>query len=155
MDEHIKTLDKALDERIRSTPVWKEKEDLLPGIPGIGRVVCRTLLAALPELGTASKRRIAALVGLAPMADDSGQRKGARRIVGGRREVRSVLYMAALSASQHNPILKALSERLKAAGKRPKVVLVAVAHKLLVIANAIISSGKPCDPTLVKVAYST
>lgn len=152
LDEHIEKLDKELDAKIRSTPAWKEKVDLLRGVPGIGPVVSRTLLAALPELGTVPNRRVAALAGLAPMADDSGKHRGARRIQGGRREVRCALYMAALSARRHNPVLKAFAERLTASGKKPKVVLVAVAHKLLVIANAIIRSGKPWDETLVPAA---
>jgi transposase len=146
LDEHIDRIDRELDQRIRSSPAWREKDDLLAGVPGIGPVLRRTLLAGLPELGQVSGRRIAALVGLAPMADDSGQRTGARRIVGGRRQVRAVLYMAALSARRYNPVLKALADRLTAAGKKPKVVLVAVARKLLVIANALISSRTPWDP---------
>lgn len=149
LDEHIGRIDRELDERIRSSPAWREKDDLLSGVPGIGPVLRRTLLAGLPELGQVSGRRIAALVGLAPMADDSGQRVGVRRIVGGRRQVRDVLYMAALSARRYNPVLKALADRLVAAGKKPKVVLVAVARKLLVIANALISSGTPWDPEKV------
>jgi transposase len=149
LDQHIKELDQELEARIRSTPAWKEKDDLLRGVPAIGRVVSCTLLAALPELGQVSNRRVAALVGLAPIPDDSGTYKGPRRIRGGRREIRRVLYMAALTAARHNPILKALADRLTAAGKKPKVVAVAVAHKLLVIANAIIRSGKPWDPTIV------
>lgn len=148
LDNHIKALDEDLEKKIRSTPAWKEKDDLLRGVPGIGPVLSRTLLAALPELGTVSKRRISALVGLAPLADESGQYQGLRRIRGGRSEVRSVLSMAALSARQHNPTLKALAERLKAAGKRPKVVLIAVAHKLLVIANAILRSKTPWTPNI-------
>jgi transposase len=152
LEEHIKEIDRELDERIRSSPVWCVKSDLLRGIPGIGPVVSRTLLAGLPELGTVSHRRIAALVGLAPMADDSGQQRGVRHIVGGRRQVRSVLYMAALAARRYNPVLRAVWERLTAAGKRPKVVLVAIARKLLVIANAILRSGKPWNPKAATIA---
>jgi transposase len=155
LQEHIEEIDRELDERIRSSPVWCPKDDLLRGIPGIGPVLSRTLLAGLPELGTVSHRRIAALVGLAPMADDSGQHRGVRRIVGGRRQVRSVLYMAALSARRFNPVLRALADRLTAAGKRPKVVLVAVARKLLVIANAILRSGTPWDPKAATLAAGT
>lgn len=152
LDEHIGRIDGELDERIRSSPAWREKDDLLRGIPGIGPVLSRTLLAGLPELGREGHRRVAALVGLAPLADDSGQHRGARRISGGRGQVRSVLYMAALSARRHNPTLRALADRLTAAGKRPKVVLVAVARKLLVIANAILRSGKPWDPKFAAAA---
>jgi transposase len=152
LEEHIKALDEDLEEKIRTTPAWREKDDLLRGVPGIGPVLSRTLLAALPELGTVSKRRISAPVGLAPLADDSGQHKGPRRIRGGRVAVRNVLYMAALSARRCNPILKELADRLQASGKRPKVVLVAVAHKLLVIANAILRSKRPWTPDIANVA---
>ncbi len=146
LDRHIAAVDKELEDRIRSSPIWREKDDLLRSIKGIGPVVSRALLAAVPELGRLDRRRIAALVGLAPMADDSGQHRGARRIQGGRLYVRSVLYMAALAARRHNPALRAFGDRLAAAGKRPKVVVAAVARKLLVIANAILRSGRPWDP---------
>jgi transposase len=149
LDRHIAEVDQDLEERIRSSPIWREKEDLLRSIKGIGPVVSRTLLAAVPELGRLDRRRIAALVGLAPMADDSGQHRGVRRIQGGRSSVRSVLYMAALTARRYNPALRAFAERLAAAGKRPKVILAAVARKLLVIANAILRSGRPWDPNFV------
>lgn len=151
LDEHIDKLDKELGEKIRSTPAWKEKDDLLRGVPGIGPILSRTLLAALPELGTVSNRRIGALVGLAPLPEDSGQYKGPRRIRGGRREVRNVLYMAALAARRFNPSLKMFADRLEALGKKPKVILVAVAHKLLIIANAIVRSGRPWDENLIPV----
>lgn len=148
LDEHIWRIDEELDQRIRATPVWREKDDLLRGIPGIGPVASRTLLAGVPELGRLTNRQAAALVGLAPMADDSGDRRGRRRIVGGRGMVRSVLFMAALAARRHNPVLQAFAARLTAAGKRPKVVLVAVARKLLVIANAVVRTGQPWQPEL-------
>jgi transposase len=146
LDDHIARVDKELDERVRSSPAWREKDDLLRGIPGIGPVASRTLLAAMPELGRLTNKQAAALVGLAPMADDSGGRRGRRRVAGGRGVVRAVLYMAAQAARRHNPVLRAFAERLAAAGKRPKVVLVAVARKLVVIANAILRSGRPWDP---------
>jgi transposase len=146
LDQHIAGVDRQLEERIRSSPVWRAKDELLRSIKGIGPVVSRTLLAAVPELGRLDRRRIAALVGLAPMADDSGQHRGARRIQGGRSYVRSVLDMAALTARRFNPVLRAFADRLAAAGKRPKVVVAAVARKLLVIANAILRSGQPWDP---------
>ena len=149
LGRHIAEVDRELEERIRSSPIWREKEDLLRSIKGIGPVVSRTLLAAVPELGRLDRRRIAALVGLAPMSDDSGQHSGVRRIQGGRSSVRSVLYMAALTARRYNPALRAFAERLEAAGKRPKVILAAVARKLLVIANAILRSGRPWDPNFV------
>ena len=146
LDERIARVDEELEERVRSSPAWKEKDDLLRGVPGIGPVVSRTLLAGLPELGALTNKQAAALAGLAPMADDSGGRRGARRVVGGRGPVRAVLYMAAQAARRHNPILKAFAERLEAAGKKPKVILVAVARKLVVIANAILRTKRPWDP---------
>jgi transposase len=151
LDKHIAELEKQLEDRIRSSPIWREKEQLLRSIPGIGPVASRTLLAALPELGHLDRRQVAALVGLAPMADDSGQRKGVRRIQGGRSSVRNVLYMAALTARNHNPMLREFAERLAKAGKRPKVILTAVARKLLVIANAILRSGRPWNPEFAAV----
>ena len=146
LEQHIAAVDQQLEDRIRSSPVWRAKDELLRSIKGIGPVVSRTLLAAVPELGRLDRRQIAALVGLAPMADESGQYRGARRIQGGRSWVRSVLYMAALAARRFNPVLREFAERLAAAGKRPKVILAAVARKLVVIANAILRSGRPWDP---------
>jgi transposase len=145
LEERIAKLDERLDELVRSSPAWKAKDDLLRGIPGIGPVASRTLLAGVPELGQLSHKEAAALVGLAPMADDSGGRRGPRRVVGGRALVRAVLYMAAQAARRHNPVLKAFADRLEAAGKKPKVILVAVARKLVVIANAILRTRKPWD----------
>ena len=145
LDARVGEIDREMDRKIRSSPAWKANDALLRGIPGIGPVASRTLLAAVPELGRLDRREISALVGLAPMADESGRRRGARRIAGGRGSVRSVLFMAAHAASRHNPALRPFAERLRAAGKKPKVVLVAVARKLLVIANAILKSQKPWD----------
>jgi transposase len=151
LQAHLQWLDRELDRRLRSSPLWREKDDLLRSIKGIGPVVSRTLLASLPELGQLDRRQIASLVGLAPMADDSGQHRGVRRIQGGRSYVRNVLYMAALTARRYNPALRAFAERLAAAGKRPKVILAAVARKLLVLANAILRSGQPWNPSLATV----
>lgn len=148
LEQHIAEVDGRLEQRIRFSPMWRAKDELLRSIPGIGPVVSRTLLAALPELGRLDRRQIAALVGLAPMADDSGQHRGARRIQGGRSWVRSVLYMAALTARRYNPVLRAFADRLAAAGKRPKVILAAVSRKLLVIANAVLRGKKAWDPAL-------
>ena len=152
LEEHIQEVDRGLEERIRSSPAWREKDDLLRGIPGVGPVLSRTLLAGVPELGTLSNRQAAALVGVAPMADDSGRRRGPRRIAGGRKAVRGVLYMAALTASRFNPALKAFAERLKAAGKPPKVILTAVSRKLVVLANAILRSRTPWDAAVANAA---
>ena len=143
LDNHLDNVDKQLQDRIHTRPIWRVKDELLQSIKGISPVASRTLLAALPELGRLDRRRIAALAGLAPMADDSGQYRGPRRIQGGKSTVRSVLYMAALTARRFNPTLRAFAERLEAAGKRPKVIVTAVARKLLTIANAILRSGQP------------
>lgn len=143
LDRSIAGSDRGLGRAIRSSPVWREKDDLLQGIPGVGPQSARTLIAAAPELGTLSGREVSALAGLAPMADDSGRRNGPRRIRGGRADVRSVLYMAALTAVRVNPVLQAVWKRLKDKGKAPKLILVAVARKLLVIANAILRTGVP------------
>jgi transposase len=137
---------------IQASPVWREKEDLLRSIPGIGPVASRTLLAGLPELGRVTGRQAAALAGLAPFDDDSGQRRGLRHVRGGRAEVRTVLYMAALSASRYHPGLRAFKERLVQAGKKAKVILTAVARKLVVLANAVLRSGRRFDPTYQAVA---
>jgi transposase len=144
--------DGQLAEAIEGSEVWRAKEDLLRSIPGIGPVSSRTLLAALPELGTLSNREAAALAGLAPYDDDSGERRGMRRIAGGRREVRSVIYMAALSASRFNPMLAAFKARLVAAGKKAKVILTAVARKLVVLANAVLRTERRWDPNFAKTA---
>jgi transposase len=154
LDSHIKDVDNELEKRIRSTPLWREKDDLLRGIPGIGPVLSRTLLAGLPELGELSDRQVAALAGVAPMADESGRWRGPRRIAGGRKAVRAVLYMAALTASRFNPVLKGFADRMKAAGKRPKVILTAVARKLLVIANAVLRTKTPWNPNLANPAVN-
>jgi transposase len=140
--------DTRLAEAVKASPAWKEKDELLRSIPGLGPVSSLTLLAALPELGTLDGGKISALVGLAPFADDSGTRRGGRHVRGGRAAVRRVLYLAALSAARHNPALKAFRDRPSARGKKPKVILTAVARKLLVIANAVVRSGLPWSPEL-------
>ena len=148
LDEEVATADRLLAEAVAASPAWRAKDDLLRGLPGIGPVVSRTLLAALPELGTADGGRLAALVGLAPYADDSGTRRGSRHIRGGRAEVRRALFMAALSAARRAGPLKDFADRLRARGKKAKVVLIAVARKLLVIANAVLRTGQPWQPAL-------
>lgn len=146
LEKRIERIDEEIQRKIRSSPVWREKDDLLQGIRGIGPGTSHALLAALPELGTVSGRKIVALVGLAPMNNDSGRHRGARHIQGGRRQVRMMLYMAAHAASRHNPPLRALAERLKQAGKASKVILIAVARKLLIIANAVIRTRTAWNP---------
>jgi transposase len=139
----IERADAALAGAVKASPVWRARDALLQSIPGVGPVATLTLMAGLPELGTTTGSRLAALVGLAPFADDSGSRRGGRHIRGGRAPVRRALYLAALSAVAHNPVMRAFKERLAARGKRPKVILTAVARKLLVTANAIVQSGQP------------
>jgi transposase len=125
-----------LDASVRSSPAWRESEDLLRGVKGVGPVLTRTLLASLPELGRLDRKKIAALVGVAPLNRDSGAWKGKRSTWGGRGHVRAVLYMGAMVAAQHNPTIRAFYQRLLAAGKNKKVALVACMRKLLIVLNA-------------------
>ena len=141
LEKRIVETDDALRQAIEASPVWRVQEDLLRSVPGIGPVVSRTLLALLPELGHLNRKEIAALVGVAPMARDSGTWKGARAVWGGRAPVRRALYMAALVASRRNPVLQAFYQRLRAAGKPAKVALVACMRKLLTILNAMLHHG--------------
>jgi transposase len=127
---------------------YAELDKLLRSASGIGPVASATLIAELPELGKLNRREIAALVGVAPMANDSGNSKGRRRVQGGRFEIRRVLYMATLTAARHNPAIKTFYDRLKAAGKLPKVALVACMRKLLTTLNAMVKTNKPWDKSL-------
>lgn len=138
LQKELSDLDLAIGEAVRTSPVWRAKEELLGSIPGIGPAVARTLIAELPELGQLTRRQIAALAGLAPWTRQSGQWRGKSMIGGGRASVRSALYMAALVASRHNPVLSTFYQRLVVAGKARKVAILAVARKLLTIANAIL-----------------
>jgi transposase len=145
IQEHITWLrkrlhgvDRELGQAVRSSSLWREQEDVLQSVPGIGPVVSTTLLADLPELGTLGRKQIAALVGLAPLNRDSGTLRGKRTIWGGRATVRAALYMGALVGSRCNPVLRALYTRLLAAGKTKKVALTACMHKLLTILNAML-----------------
>jgi transposase len=128
---------------MRASPAWRESEDLLGSVPGIGPVTARTLIAELPELGRLGRREIAALAGLAPFTRQSGQWRGKSFIAGGRASVRTVLFMAATVACRHNPSLKTFYERLVKAGKAKKTAIIAVARKLLTILNAILRDNKP------------
>lgn len=143
LQKELSDLERELDDTIRGTPAWREKEELLTSVPGVGNGLARTLLADLPELGRLGRRQIAALVGVSPFNRDSGRFRGKRAIWGGRAKVRSVLYMGALVASRHNPVLSAFYRRLIADGKEKKVALTAVMRKLLVILNAIVRDGTP------------
>ena len=145
LDRHLKALqlelselEQDIDDQIRGSPVWREKEDLLRSAPGIGPITARVLIAELPELGSLDRRKIAALVGLAPINRDSGVMRGTRHIAGGRASVRAALYMATVAATRHNPLIGAFYKRLRAVGKPAKVALVAAAHKLLTILNAML-----------------
>ena len=143
LEQQLDAADRLLAEVIQQSPLWREQEDLLQSVPGIGPITARTLLASLPELGTLGHRPLAALVGVAPFNNDSGQHRGRRTTWGGRAPVRRVLYMAALTAIRCNPVVKAYYARLVAAGKRPKVALVAAMHKLLILLNAILRDRTP------------
>ncbi len=144
--KYIDDADRDLGEAVRNNPDWQARDELQQSVPGIGKVTSHTLLASLPELGKVSGRKLSALVGLAPFADDSGQHKGKRRIFGGRADVRSKLYMAALTVTRSKNALGDFFRRLRDAGKEFKVALIALARKLLTIANAVVRSGRPYDP---------
>ena len=147
LERELKRLDQDLDQGVRASPAWRAKQDLLTSVPGVGPTIARTLIAELPELGTLDRKEVAALAGLAPFTRQSGTWRGKARIAGGRAPVRAALFMGALVAKRHNPVLKAFFERLLAAGKPRMVALVAVARKLLTILNAIIRQQKPWQTT--------
>lgn len=144
--KRLRGVDRELGQAVRSSSLWREQEDLLRSVPGVGPVVSVTLLADLPELGTLGHKQIAALVGVAPLNRDSGTLRGKRTIWGGRASVRAALYMGALSGSRHNPVLRALYTRLVAAGKLKKVALTACMHKLLTILNAMVKHHTSWTP---------
>jgi transposase len=143
LEDELKRLDLVLDKTVRGSPIWRDNEDLLASVPGIGKTIARTMLAELPELGRLDRRQIAALAGLAPSTRQSGRWRGHAFISGGRASVRAALFIGALVASRHNAVLKTMRDRLIANGKPKLVALVAVARKLLTILNAIIRDQKP------------
>ena len=143
LEQELADLDDDLRRRVRESPIWRTKEDLLRSGPGIGPVVATALLAELPELGALDRKRLAALVGVAPLNRDSGTLRGKRLVWGGRGRVRTALYMAALVAVRPNPLLRAFYARLLRAGKAKKVALTAGMHKLLLILNAVVRAGTP------------
>lgn len=143
MEKELAELDGEIDDHVRGSPVWAEKENLLASVPGVGPVIARTLIAELPELGALDRRKIAALVGLAPWTRQSGQWRGKSFIGGSRKAVRGALFMAAMVAARHNPLLKNFRDKLIAAGKPKLVALIAVARKLLTILNAILRDKRP------------
>ena len=141
LKQELDDLDNNLRETLRRSPVWREKDDLLRSVPGIGEQISLTLLAYLPELGTLNRRQIAALVGVAPFNRDSGTLRGKRTVWGGRAGVRSALYMGAMVASRHNPVIRDFYQRLLSAGKPKKVALTACMRKLLTILNSMLKHG--------------
>lgn len=143
LTQAIADADAELEAWIAASPVWRAQETLLRTVPGVGPHLARTLLALLPELGQLSRREIAALVGVAPFAQESGRWRGQRRCWGGRAAVRAVLYMATVSATRCNPVLRALYRRLRAAGKPAKLALTACMRRLLCILNAIMKTQQP------------
>ncbi len=148
LTQELADADNQLRDLIHESPIWRAKDDLLQSFKGIGPVVSLTLMAGLPELGTLDRWGIAALAGLAPYNRDSGMLRGKRRVWGGRGRVRAALYMAALTATHHNPVIKAFYQRLLAAGKMPKVALTACMRKMLTILNAMVKHDRHWDPQL-------
>jgi len=141
--KELSAIERDLDDAVRGTPAWREKEDLLISVSGVAEVVARTLIAELPELGTTDRRQISALVGVAPYTQESGKWRGKRHIAGGRASVRTALYMATLTAIRCNPVIAPYYRRLLAAGKIKKVAIVACMRKLLVILNAMMRDARP------------
>jgi transposase len=146
LEQELADLDRDLGERLRQSPLWREQEDLLRSVPGVGPALTFSLLADLPELGHLTRKQIAALVGVAPLNRDSGQWRGKRTCWGGRAVVRTALYLPTVVAIRHNPQLRSFYERLLAAGKPKKVALVACMHKLLTILNAMLKHRSPWQP---------
>jgi transposase len=142
LEQMLQALEKEMDQMIQANPEQREKNKLLQSVTGVGPVLARTLLADLPELGQLNRKEIAALAGLAPLACDSGRFRGRRRIWGGRARVRTKLYMAVLSATQHHPRIREFYQRLLGKGKLKKVALVACARKFLTILNAMVRDGE-------------
>jgi len=155
LEQELNDLDEGLRQTLRRSPVWREKDDLLRTVPGIGEQISLTLLAHLPELGTLNRRQIAALVGVAPFNRDSGTLRGKRTVWGGRARVRASLYMGALTATRYNPIIRDFYQRLLAAGKPKKVALVACMRKLLTMLNAMIKHHSPWRDLTVNVGHSS
>ena len=146
LDKRIAEIDTDLTSRLRKSDAWRTKDDLLRSIPGVGPVTTLTMLAKCPELGKLNRREIAALAGVAPLANDSGKHRGKRFVWGGRADVRAVLYMAAISAIRCNDTIRVFAERLKKAGKPPKVVIVACMRKLLTMMNVMLKNNTQWNP---------
>jgi transposase len=148
LERELHIADRDLDDAVRHAPLWREQDDLLQSVPGVGPVLSRTLLAALPELGRLSRREVAKLVGIAPLSRDSGTQRGRRFVHGGRAAVRAVLYMGALAAARSNPVIRAFYRRLIALGKPKKLALVACMRKLLTILNMMVRTNTRWRPAL-------
>ena len=144
--EQIARLDKDITKTLRSSPVWREKDDLLSSVKGVGPVLTASLICLLPELGTLNRQKISALVGVCPYNRDSGYFRGRRSIYGGRAQIRSVLYMATVASIRHNSVIKAMYDRLRKAGKVAKVAIVACMRKLLTILNAMVKNNQKWNP---------
>lgn len=143
LERHLDRTNNDLHRQIKDTPTWREQDDLLEGVPGVGRVTALTLISDLPELGRLNQKQIAALAGVAPFNRDSGNLRGRRCVWGGRHHVRTALYMATLAAIRSNPVIRPFYQRLIQAGKPPKVAITACMRKLLIILNAIVRDGTP------------
>jgi transposase len=148
LERQVRDIERAIADLVESDDEWRQKTQLVQSVPGLGGVTATTLVADVPELGQLNRQQISSLVGLAPFNRDSGQHQGKRAIGGGRKSVRSVLYMAALAARRCNPVIKAFADRLAQHGKPFKVVLTACMRKLLVIVNSLLKSGQPWNPKL-------
>ena len=148
LNQEVKDIDSEIKQRIKASPVWRAKDDLLKSVPGVGGKTAAMLMASLEELGHLNRREIVSLVGLAPINRDSGKFKGRRMILGGRSSVRTELYMPTLSAIRFNPIIKKFYDRLIEAGKPPKVAITACMRKLLTILNAVMRESRPWQPNI-------
>jgi transposase len=145
LEKEVAAVEQALDQAIEEVEEWRQRKELLLSVPGVGDTLAYTLLGDMPELGELNQKQIAALTGVAPFNRDSGNQRGRRRIRGGRAGVRTVLFMATLSAVQHNPVIRAFYQRLVAAGKHKKVALVACMRKMMGLLNAMLRDGKSWD----------
>jgi transposase len=152
LQDKLAAIDQEIATQIAHTPIFTDKQTILRSAKGVGPVFCAKLLSGLPELGHYSRKQIAALVGVAPFNDDSGRRRGKRRIKGGRADVRAVLYMATISAIRHNPAIEHFYQHLIQQGKLPKVAIVACMRKFLTILNAMVRDMRPFDPDFLPVA---
>jgi transposase len=149
LNKELQELDQEINDQVHQTPQFKEKEKILRSAKGVGPVLCAKLLSGVPELGTINRKKIAALVGVAPFNDESGHRRGKRRTKGGREDVRNVLYMATLAAARFNPVIKSFYQHLVKRGKEKKVALVACMRKFLTILNAMIRDMQPWNSKMV------